>query len=76
MIVITFSFLGNKVKIITEGDHCINKKHEEDSQLEEIQKIHNSILYKDEEKFKDAYKWCEIHCVGKFQKDRHMNFFL
>ena len=75
MIVITFSFLGIKTKVTTEGDKGITDKYDNEAIMKDILAMHNSLLDTDGGKVKEAYKWCEARCAGKFKRGRHMNFF-
>ena len=75
MIVITFSFLGKDVKIIIEGNHCIDKTWDNNPKLQEIIKMNNSLLNKDGDKFKEIYDWCKIQFLGKFKKGRDQSFY-
>jgi len=59
MIIITFSHLGKESKITVEGNTCMTSAFEDAPELEELKRLHNGFLKKDDPKHAQLYSWCK-----------------
>ena len=73
MIVITFANLGNDVKVTTDGNMCMCN-YDNMPELEKLLKLNNSLLRKEETRYKEAYQWCKVHSAQYFKNGRNENF--
>jgi len=75
MILITFTFLGNDVKMEYEGEKPIDKTLLGSEKLQEIKKFHEFMFRKEEERYKDTYSWCKANCTGTHEIGRRRKLF-
>ena len=59
MIIVTFAHLGKESKITFDGNHCMTPAFEEAPELEELRRLHNGFLKKDDPKHTRLYNWCK-----------------
>lgn len=74
MILVSFSFNGDTVRLEVIGSKPMGGKFENHYLISKINDQDGTLFNKDNDKFKTLYEWCKIHCTGKVKRGRETNF--